>query len=121
MKVTVADFMNALSVFEAKWISSLQKRGNKFVAGIALSDFNKGVPAMLKEFTGEDGLVDCDAVKAKIDAGLNAADGMLVLEPQIDPKWKLVGIGIDDIRFSRADFDEFFNTTIAQFAKKADA
>lgn len=37
--------------------------------------------------------------------------------PQIDPRLKLVGIGIDEVRFTRADFDEFFDTTVAQFAK----
>ena len=117
MKVTVADFSNALSLFEAKWLSTLSSNANKFFAGVALARVNAGLSDMVKPFTGEDGMVDVDALKAAMDAGLDAVDGKLVLIPQIDPRLKLVGIGIDEVRFTRADFDEFFNTTVAQFAK----
>ena len=117
MKVTVADFSNALSLFEAKWLQTLNSNANKFFAGVALARANAGLADMVKPFTGADGMVDVDALKAAVDAGLAAADGKLVLTPKIDPRLKLVGIGIDEVRFTRADFDDFFDTTVAQFAK----
>ena len=42
MKVSIADFKNALTLFEAKVITSQTTTMNKFALGIALSRLNTG-------------------------------------------------------------------------------
>lgn len=115
MKVTVADFSNAVAKFEAKWLETVNSPGNKFFAAAALHGANAGIGKMLEPFTS-DGLVDVDAIKGMVNAGLDAADGKLVLTPAVDPLLARIGIGFDEVRFTRADFDEFFNG-LAQYGK----
>ena len=107
MKVTVADFSNAVAKFEAKWLETVNSPGNKFFAAAALHGANAGIGKMLD---------DVDAIKGMVNAGLDAADGKLVLVPTVDPLLARIGIGFDEVRFTRADFDEFFNG-LAQYGK----
>lgn len=117
MKVSVSDFKSAVSLFESGIISQMKKSANKFAMGIALASAGKKIDSMIAPFVGDDGMVDCDKVREYVDAGLAASGGELVIEPQIDPALKFIGVGIANITITRAEFDEFFDKTIPSVVK----
>lgn len=117
MKVIIADFKNAVSLFEAGIISQFKKSANKFAMGIAFALADKKIDAMIEPFKTTDGMVDCGALREYIDAGLKASGGELVIEPQIDPALKFIGVGIGSITITQMEFDNFFDTILPAAAK----
>ena len=119
MKVSVADFKNALTMFEAKIVQSQTTNINKFVMGIALARYGRKADKMIATFVGEDGMVDVDALRADIEAGLEASGGELVLEPDFPNELRQVGLTITKIKFSKQDFEEFFTKTLPSVSPTA--
>ena len=119
MKVSVADFKNALTLFEAKVITSQATLMNKFAIGIALSHLNTGADAMIAPFLDEGGMVDLSKLRADIDAGFKASGGELEVVPQFDPKLRLLGLTVKSIKFTKDDFDDFFDNIIPQVSPSA--
>lgn len=118
MKVSVSDFKSAVSLFESGIISQMKKSANKFAMGIALASAGKKIDSMIAPFVGDDGMVDCDKEREYVDAGLAASGGKLVIVPQIDTALRWLGIGIEDITITKAEFDAFFEKTIPEVAKQ---
>lgn len=112
MKVSTADFKNALTLFEAKVIESQATTMNKFALGVALARLNVGADRMLAPFLDENGMVDVDALRADVDAGMKASGGELEVVPQFDGGLRLLGLTIKNIKFTKDDFEEFFDKTI---------
>ena len=119
MKVSVADFKNALTLFEAKVVSSQATTMNKFVIGVALARLNAGTDKMLASFLDENGMVDVAKLRADIDAGLKASGGELEIVPQFDPSLRLMGLSIKNIKFTKDDFADFFDNIIPQVSPSA--
>lgn len=119
MKVSTTDFKNALTVFEAKVIESQKTTMNKFALGVALACLNNGTDTMLEAFTDASGMVDVDRIRDDIDAGLKASGGELEIIPEFDPKLRLFGLTIKNIKFTADDFKEFFDDTIPRYSPSA--
>lgn len=119
MKVSVTDFKNALSLFEAKVITSQATSMNKFVIGVALARLNAGTDKMIATFLDEGGMVDLEKLRADLDAGLKASGGELEIVPQFDSQLRLLGLTIKNIKFKKEDFDEFFDKIIPQVSPTA--
>ena len=119
MKVSVTDFKNALTLFEAKVITSQTTTMNKFVIGIALSRLNAGADKMIETFLDDGGMVDLAKLRADIDAGLKAAGGELEVVPQFDPQLRLLGLTVRNIKFTKDDFADFFDNIIPQVSPSA--
>ena len=118
MKVTVNHFKAAVAQFEAGIVSQFKKNANQFAMGVAFGAAEKKIDAMVAPFVAEDGMVDCEAIRERIDAGLAASGGKLVIVPQIDTALRWLGIGIEDITITKAEFDAFFEKTIPEVAKQ---
>ena len=119
MKVSVTDFKNALTLFEAKVIESQATTMNKFAIGIALARLNVGTDEMIAPFLDTNGMVDIAKLRADIDAGLKASGGELDIVPQFDPKLRLFGLSIKNIKFTKEDFNDFFDNIIPQVSPSA--
>ena len=108
MKVSIADFKNALTLFEAKIVDAQATSVNKFALGVALARLNADTDKMIAPFVDEKGMVDVDRLRADVDAGMKAAGGTLEIVPGFDPKLRLLGLTIKSLKFAKEDFDEFF-------------
>lgn len=71
MKVSIADFKNALTLFEAKIVESQATTMNKFALGVALARLNGGTDKMLAPFLDANGMVEVDRLRADVEAGMN--------------------------------------------------
>jgi hypothetical protein len=119
MKVSVQDFKNALTLFEAKVIDSQATTMNKFALGIALARLNGGTDKMLEDFIDANGMVDVDKLRADVEAGMKASGGELEIVPQFGDALRLMGLSIKSIKFSKDDFTEFFDETLPQVSASA--
>ena len=119
MKVSIADFKNALTLFEAKIIESQQTSMNKFVIGVALARLNAGTDQMVAPFLDANGMVDVAKLRADVDAGMKASGGELDVVPQFDPSLRLVGLTVKNIKFTKEDFADFFDNIIPQVSPSA--
>ena len=119
MKVSTSDFKNALTLFEAKIIESQDTTMNKFALGVALARLNNEADSMLAPFIDGNGMVDVDSLRADVDAGLKASGGELEVVPEFDPKLRLLGVTIKNIKFTAEDFKEFFDDTIPRYSSSA--
>ena len=114
MKVSVQDFKNALTLFEAKIVDSQATTMNKFALGVALARLNGGTDKMLVPFLDANGMVDVDRLRADVEAGMKASGGELEIVPQFDSGLRLLGLTIKNIKFTKEDFAEFFDMTLPQ-------
>jgi hypothetical protein len=119
MKVSIADFKNALTMFEAKIVESQASTMNKFALGVALARLNGGTDKMLAPFTDANGMVDVDRLRADVDAGMKASGGELDITPQFDNALRMLGLSIKNIKFTKEDFAEFFNHTLPSVSPSA--
>lgn len=116
MKVSVADFGNALALFEAELIGTFKTSIHKFVAGAAIAAGSKKIEAMLAPFVGEDGTVDADALRSVIDAGMKQCGG----EFEVPFSFGILGgLGLNPVvtRITKMDIDKFFDQTLPAVAK----
>ena len=113
MKVSVVDFKKALALFEAEFISAVKPPFMQFLAGAVIAASGGKVDAMLKPYTDEQGLIDVDAIKGVVEAGLkHSGDNM---EVPLD-----FGVfGKSGVKLSRADFDKFFTQTLPSVSPSA--
>lgn len=119
MKVSVTDFKNALTLFEAKIVESQASTMNKFAIGVALARLNSGTDKMLAPFLDANGMVDVDKLRADVDAGMKASGGELDVTPKFDDALRLLGLSIKNIKFTKEDFAEFFNQTLPSVSPSA--
>lgn len=119
MKVSVQDFKNALTLFEAKVVESQATSMNKFALGVALARLNAGTDKMIASFVDANGMVDVDMLKADVDAGLKASGGELELTPKFADSLRLMGLTIKNIKFTKEDFEEFFTKTLPSVSPSA--
>ena len=116
MKVSVADFKNAVLMFEGALIDGASSVTNKSALAMAFTKFapqiNDAIASLVK-----DGMVDVDAIKELMDAGIKGGGGKIVLMPKF-PDWvSLLGVTIKDITITAAEAEEFFTKTIPQVSK----
>ena len=119
MKVSVQDFKNALTLFEAKIVESQATTMNKFALGVALARLNDGTDKMLALFLDANGMVDVDRLRADVEAGMKASGGELEVVPQFDNALRLLGVTIKNIKFTKDDFAEFFDETLPSVSPSA--
>ena len=118
MKVSIADFKNAVLMFEAKIIEQVNNVTNKSALAMAFTKFAPQIDAAIAE-TAKDGMVDVDAIRTLVDAGIKGGGGKIVLKPQF-PSWaRLLGVGIGDITITKDEADEFFTKTIPTVSASA--
>jgi len=118
MKVSIPDFKNAVLLFEAGLIEQTKDATNKSALAMAFAKFAPQIDAAIADMS-KDGIVDVDAVRELIDAGLKGGGGKIVLKPEM-PGWaRLLGVTIQDITITAAEADEFFTKTVPQFSPTA--
>lgn len=116
MKVSVADFKNAVLMFEGALIEGASSATNKSVLAIVFTKFAPQIDKAIASLV-VDGMVDVDAIKELVDAGIKGGGGKIVLTPQF-PDWvPLLGVTIKDITITAAEAEEFFTKTIPQVSK----
>lgn len=118
MKVSVADFKNAVLMFEGALVDGASSATNKSVLAIALTKFAPQIDNAIA-YVVKDGMVDIDEIKALVEAGIKGGGGKIVLMPKF-PDWlSLLGVTIKDITITAAEVEEFFTKTIPQVSKTA--
>lgn len=108
MKVSVADFGKGLALFESELISGIKSSFFKFAAGAVLGSpaMKKKVDDFLGQFADADGMIDTDAVRAMVDAGMNACGGQFKLSMDYGV------FGRSDTTITVADVEKFFAKTL---------
>ena len=116
MKISAVDFKNAVLMFEAGLIDGASSLTNKSALAIAFTKFTPQIDRAIAS-VATDGMVDVDAIKELVDAGIKGGGGKIVLAPQF-PEWApLLGVTIKDITITAAEAEEFFTKTIPQVSK----
>ena len=118
MKVSTADFKNAVLLFEAGQIERTGDVTNKSALAMAFTKFAPDIDAAIAS-SATDGMVDVDSIRALVDAGLKGGGGKIVLKPAI-PDWaRLLGVSIKDITITADEVEEFFTKIIPQYSPSA--
>ena len=113
MKVSAADFKNAVTMFEASIIEQTNDLTNKSALAMAFTKYAPKIDAAIVDMA-KDGMVDVDEFRALVDAGLKGGGGQIVLKPEIPTLARLIGVTIKDITITAAEAEEFFTKTIPQ-------
>ena len=118
MKATTTDFRNAVLMFEAKLIEQASSVTNKSALAMAFTKFAPQIDEAIAS-VATDGMVDVDAIKTLVEAGIKGGGGKIVLAPKF-PDWAaLIGVTIKDITITAAEAEEFFTKTIPQVSPSA--
>ena len=118
MKVSATDFRNAVLMFEAKLIEQTSDWTNKSALAIAFQKIAPNVNEAIAS-AAKDGMVDVDAIRALVEAGIKGGGGKIVLKPKF-PDWaSLIGVSIKDITITAEEAEEFFTKTIPQVSPSA--
>lgn len=113
MKVSIADFKNAVLLFEAVLIEQTGDLTNKSALAMGLMKRSKEINDAI-DASAKDGMIDVDELKALVDAGLKGGGGKIVLKPEI-PGWaRALGVTIKDITITAAEAEEFFSKIVPQ-------
>lgn len=115
MKVAVDDFKAALSLFEAEFVGTFKTSMQKFIAGTVLAASGAQIDAMLANFTS-DGIVDVDAIKALIDAGMKSCGGQIDIPINFGILSSL-GANPIEISITLNDVEKFFGQTLPAVSK----
>ena len=120
MKISVKDFKDALKNFETNVVATQNTKMNKFVMGVAFGVFNAKADGMVKSFLDANGMVEVDALRSAVEAGMDAVgDGVLDIVPEISPDLRFVGVTIKTIKITKDDFNDFFDNIIPQVSPSA--
>ena len=119
MKVPASVFNAALAQFELGISRQFQQSINQFAMGAIFRKMQEDLDEALAAYVDKDGLVDCDALRAYVNAGLAASDGKVTFKPKIPKALLFLGVGIQDITITQAEWDEFFDKTIPSFQSVA--
>lgn len=117
MKVSLGDFKAALALFETEFIGTMKTTMQKFLVGAALAASGKKVDEMLAPFVSkDDGMIDSDAIRAIVNAGLKQSGGEVEIPLSFGV---LSSIGANPIvtRITKMDVDKFFDQTLPAVAK----
>lgn len=118
MKVSIADFKNAVLLFEAGQIERTADLTNKSALAITFTKFAPDIDSAIAGMA-KDGMVDVDSIRTLVDAGLKGGGGKIVLKPDV-PQWaRLLGVSIKDITITADEAEEFFTKTIPQYSPSA--
>lgn len=118
MKVSVADFKNALTLFEAGLIEQTKELTNKSALAMAFTKYAPKIDAAIADMA-KDGMVDVDELRTLIDAGIKGGGGKIVLKPEIPDLARLIGVSITDITITAAEAAEFFDSTLPSVSVSA--
>ena len=100
-------------MFEAKQIELTSDLTNKSALAMAFTKYAKEVDSALAGMA-KDGMIDCDALREMIGAGIKGGGGKIVLKPEI-PGWaRMLGVSLKDIVITTEEAEEFFTKTIPQ-------
>lgn len=117
MKVSKKVFTEALKHFETNVVATQATSMNKFVMGVAFGRLNAKADKMVEKFLDAGGLVDVDALRADVEAGMEAVgDDVLDVVPEIDSDLRLMGVTIKAIKITKDDFKDFFDNILPSVA-----
>lgn len=115
MKVAIDDFKAALTLFEAEFVNTFKTSMQKFIAGTVIAAAKERIDSMLANFT-KDGIVDVDAIKELIDAGMKSCGGQIDIPINFGILSSL-GANPIEITITLADVEKFFGQTLNAVAK----
>ena len=120
MKVSVKNFKEALKHFETNVVATQCTTMNKFVMGVAFGRLNAKADDMIKSFLDANGMVDVDALRSDVEAGMDAVgEDVLDIVPEINPDLRLMGVTIKTIKITKDDFKDFFENILPAVANAA--
>lgn len=111
MKVTLNEFKTAFALFQSEFISGMKTGLNKFIVGAVLAANERTIDAFLSRFSDEDGMVDVDAVKSIVDAGMKGCGGEFEL-PINFGVLSSIGATPVNVKFGLDDVEKFFGKTL---------
>lgn len=114
MQVTVNDFKNALALFEAEFIGTMKNSFQKFLAGAALAASGGKIDEMLNQYA-VNGMIDVEAVKALVDAGMKQCGGELEIPVNFGVLGALGATPVT-VKITLNDVDKFFRQTLPAVA-----
>ena len=115
MNVSITDFKNALSLFFAEFIGTLDTPMQKFAAGFAYAANGAKIDSMLAQYTNENGIINTDVIRELVGAGMKQCGGSL----EVPVNFGLLGaFGAPPktIRININDVDKFFTQTLPAVA-----
>ena len=115
MKVALDDFKAALALFEAEFVNTFKTSMQKFIAGTVIAAAKERIDSMLANFT-KDGIVDVDAIKELIDAGMKSCGGQIEIPISFGILSSL-GANPIAITITRDDIEKFFGQTLPAVSK----
>lgn len=115
MKVALDDFKAALTLFEAEFVNTFKTSMQKFIAGTVIAAVKERIDSMLANFTKE-GIVDVDAIKELIDAGMKSCGGQIDIPINFGILSSL-GANPIEITITLADVEKFFGQTLPAVSK----
>jgi len=119
MKLSTAEFKSAVLLLEGALMDRYENLADKGAIGVVLYDYAQSIDEGIAGMS-EGGLVDCDKLRGRVNAFLKAAGGKFVYKSNVNPLLrKLVGITIDEVAFTQADADYFFDEIIPSVEQAA--
>lgn len=120
MKVTLQEFKAAFALFQTEFIATMKTGLQKFIVGAVLAASGGKIDEFLAQFTDAEGMVDVDAIKAIVDAGMKQCGGQFELPINFGT---LAAIGATpvNVTISLADVEKFFSQTLPAVSNKAGA
>lgn len=115
MKVAIDDFKAALTLFEAEFVNTFKTSMQKFIAGTVIAAAKERIDSMLANFT-KDGIVDVDAIKELIDAGMKSCGGQIDIPINFGVLSSLGATPIE-ITITLNDIEKFFGQTLPAVSK----
>ena len=116
MKVTITDFKTAFALFQAEFIGTFNTSLQKFIVGAVLAASGQKIDAFIAQFADADGMVDVDAMRSIVDAGMKQSGGVVELPINFGA---LASIGATpvNVKIGLQDVEKFFTQTLPAVAK----
>ena len=120
MKVTLQEFKAAFALFQTEFITTMKTGLQKFIVGAVLAASGGKIDSFLAQFTDAGGMVDVDAIKAIVDAGMKQCGGQFEL-PINFGVLSSIGATPVNVKFGLDDVEKFFGKTLPAVSGKAGA
>ena len=118
MKLTVQDFKNAVILFESVIMDRYSEPADKGALGVAFFDNAARIDEGISK-VAEDGMVDCEKMRGRVNAFLKGAGGEFAIPAKVPALARLLGVTIDKIAITQGDADIFFDSIVPSVAQAA--
>ena len=118
MKLTTAEFKNAITLLEAAFIERYSEPADKGAIAVAFYDYASKIDEGVASAADGD-MIDCDKLRGRVNAFLKGAGGKMAYKPKINALARLLGVTIEEVVVTQSDADYFFDQIISSVAQVA--